>query len=163
MPDIGWVDGGAWVPLDEAPEIPDDLPKLPETGQAPKWHASHGPEGERLYAAVCGDCGTEGPYLIGVWCLPRQSEAEDGVGVLRGHEPRYPTFDEWCGLVNAVCLAGVMMACCVISGGTLHEQATGRGLILTQSMIIGNTPAAQRWALANPGTLPEGGGVVARG
>lgn len=160
MPDIGMIAGGAWVPLDEAPELADELPKLPETGQGQtlRWYAAHGPEQESLYAAVGGDCGTEGPYIIGIWCLPH----EDCAGKVRpenvpGCEPRYPTFDEWVSLVNAACVAGAMMTCGVISGGVLHEQASGRGLILMQSMVFPDTPAAQRWALANPGAMPKGG------
>lgn len=149
------------MPLDEPPEIPDDLPKLPETGQTLRWYASHGPELEQLYAVVGGDCGTEGPYIIGIWCLLPEACADRES--YPGCRPRYPTFDEWVSLINSVCIAGAMMACAVISGGKLHEQATGRGLILTQSMIIGDTPAAQRWLLANPGTLPEGGGLIAHG
>lgn len=135
--------GPLWVELDEPPEIPDELPTLNATRpDAPvRWFQTDGADGELVYGAVGGDGGAAGPYVLGVW-------------VLGGD--RFPTFPEWTSLGRQQCLAGAIVSVGFIVGSERIEPDVGRCLLATQTGSIGNTPAAARWTLANPGGVLNG-------
>ncbi len=150
MPDIepevgrrGGETPSVWMQIDEAPEIPEGLPQINATNpEAPLrwWYRPPGLDNpDARYAAVGGDCGAEGGYMIAVYSLVAEP----------GRSPEYPRFDEVADLINAACLQGVVIGLSFIGGAELIEPPEGRAVMLSQTMVIGNTPAAQRWALAN--------------
>lgn len=141
-----------WVELDGPPDLPDTLPHMQaHPGAFLAWYATDGPDQERVYAAVGGDSGAEGAYVLGLWVLPPA-----GVDS-RAWSPRYPTFEEWTALANAACIPGAILSCSFPTGATeMVEPPEGRALFITQTGAIAQTPAGQRWALANPGGLLDG-------
>lgn len=138
------LQGPLWVELPEPPDIPPELPSVKATGvDAPlRWYQTEGGEGETVYGAVGGNSGVEGPYAVGVWVLGRD---------------RYPTFEEWTSLAQQQCIAGAMLACSFVVGSQLIDAGdVGRVLFAVQQGCMANTPAAQRWALSNPGGVIHG-------
>jgi hypothetical protein len=138
--------GTLWLDLDESPELPESLPHMRAThGASLRWFSHPGRPGEEVYGAVAGNSGVEGAYVLGVYVLAGE-----------GTEPRYPTFEEWTSLAHHACLPGAILACQFIVGSLLITPAEGRCLFVTQNGCAGNTPAAQRWVLSNPGGMIRG-------
>lgn len=148
--------GGRWLRWEgeHAPELPDELPAIDAAGQhdldALEYYHTRAADGSELWGVVGGDGGAQGPYVVAVYCLP-------GLDDVR---PRFPTFEEWAALCAEACLPGAMMSCAFITGSLLIEPPSGRVLILTQTMAMGDTPAGRRWQLAHPGGAPRGGGLI---